>query len=360
MSRERTQRFDVDRWIEECQNALAQSPVGGAMREVVARAVTEPAALLDALGEPTRAAIQNESAREFHRSAARLFERNEDRMKKLEAKVAIVTGASRGIGKAIAVRFAAEGASVVCMARTLDEGDHTFEGSLNTTVRAIQESGGRALALACDVSDPEACERAVSEARKTFGPIDVLVNNAALTYFLPIADMPVAKWLKSFSVNVHGPFYMSKLVLTDMLARRQGAIVNISSGAAIGPGRGPYPGNARRAGTLYGAEKAALERFTQGLAAEVYDRGVSVTCVSPSLIVATPGVLHHKLVRSAEDPNCEPEHLMADAALLLATEPLDKVTGRVTYSQQILKEFGWIESASGVGVERKGSGYSQI
>ena len=284
-------------------------------------------------------------------------------MGELEGKVAIITGASRGIGKALAQRFAAEGARVVCMARTLVEGEHAaFEGSLQKTVQEIQAAGGQALALACDVSDYDSCERAVNEARAAFGPIDVLVNNAALTYFLPIADFPVAKWIKSFSVNVHGPFYMSKLVLPDMFARGQGAILNISSAAAIGPGRGPYAEGVRRmrGGTLYGAEKAALERFTQGLASEVYGRGVSVTCLSPSLIVATPGVLHHQLVRSAEDPNVESESLMADAALLLVSKPLEAVAGRVTYSQQILKEFGRIEQARGVGVERKGSGYSQI
>jgi NAD(P)-dependent dehydrogenase (short-subunit alcohol dehydrogenase family) len=275
--------------------------------------------------------------------------------------VAIVTGASRGIGAAIAQRFAAEGARVACMARTLEEGDHQFEGSLHTTVRAIERAGGRALALACDVSDYEACERAVNETRNLFGPIDVLVNNAALTYFVPVADIQVAKWLKSFSVNVHGPFFMSKLVLADMMPRKSGAIINISSAAAIGPGRGPYDKPRRgRGGTLYGAEKAALERFTQGLAAEVYDSAVSVTCVSPSLVVATPGVLHHKLVRSADDPNTEPASLMADAALVLATQPHAQITGRVTYSQQLLKEHGKLERARGVGVERKGSGYSQI
>jgi NAD(P)-dependent dehydrogenase (short-subunit alcohol dehydrogenase family) len=283
-------------------------------------------------------------------------------MGKLEGKVAIVTGASRGIGAAIARLFAKEGAKVVCTARTLEEGDHPLEGSLRTTVRAIEEAGGTALAIACDVSDFEACERTVAEARKAFGPIDVLVNNAALTYFIPVADFPVQKWLKSFAVNLHGPFYMSKLVLADMLPRKSGAIVNISSSAAIGPGRGPYkePFRRGRGGTLYGAEKAALERFTQGLAAEVYGDGISVTCLSPSLVVATPGVLHHKLVRTKDDPNAEPESMMADAALLLATEPLDKITGRVTYSQQILKELGGLENARGVGVQRPGSGYSQI
>ncbi len=284
-------------------------------------------------------------------------------MGKLEGKVAIVTGASRGIGKAIAELFAEQGAKVVCTARTLEEGDHpSLPGSLRATVGAIEQAGGRALAAACDVSDFEACERTVAEARAAFGPIDVLVNNAALTYFIPVADFPPARWLKSFAVNVHGPFYMSKLVLPDMLARKSGAIVNISSGAAIGPGRGPYKEALRRGrgGTLYGAEKAALERFTQGLAAEVYADGVSVSCVSPSMVVATPGVLHHKLVRSKDDPNAEPESMMAQAALLLATEPLDKVTGRVTYSQQILKELAGLENARGLGVQRPGSGYSQI
>src|SRR3970040_1308590 len=73
------------------------------------------------------------------------------------------------------------------------------------------------------------------------GPIDVLVNNAALTYFIPIKDYPVNRWHRSFAVNFHAPFYLSQLVLQDMVQRKQGSIVNISSGAAIGPGRGPYP-----------------------------------------------------------------------------------------------------------------------
>jgi NAD(P)-dependent dehydrogenase (short-subunit alcohol dehydrogenase family) len=94
-----------------------------------------------------------------------------------------------------------------------------------------------------------------------------------------------------------------------------------------------------RGGTLYGAEKAALERFTQGLAAEVYGDGVSVTCVSPSLVVPTPGVMYHKLLDRPDAPNAEPVEYMARAALLLATSR-SGVSGRVTYSQQILQEFG--------------------
>jgi NAD(P)-dependent dehydrogenase (short-subunit alcohol dehydrogenase family) len=282
-------------------------------------------------------------------------------MGKLDGKVVIVSGASRGIGAEIARVFAAEGGKVACVARTLKEGDHQLEGSLETTVAGIKKAGGEAMAVAADISKDEECQRAVEEVRAKWGPIDVMVNNAALTYFIPIKDYPVNKWLRSIAVNFHAPFYFSRLVLEDMLPRKSGSIVNISSGAAIGPGRGPYPAAAQRGGgTLYGAEKAALERFTQGLASEVYADGISVTCVSPSQVVPTPGTVFHHLVTGMDDPRGESPELMAKAALLLATEPLDKVTGRVTYSQEILQEFGWIKDGKGTGIERKGSGYSQI
>lgn len=281
-------------------------------------------------------------------------------MGKLDGKVVIVTGASRGIGAEIARLFAEEGGKVAVVARTLKEGDHVLEGSLEHTVSTIKAAGGEATAITADISDYDQCVRAVEETRAKYGPIDVLVNNAALTYFIPIKDYPISKWHRSIGVNFHAPFYFSQLVLPDMLARKAGSIVNISSGAAIGPGRGPYKGDFGRGGTLYGAEKAALERFTQGLASEVYQDGVSVTCVSPSQVVPTPGTVHHHLVTGMDDPRGEHPILMAKAALLLASEPLDKVTGRVTYSQEILQEFGWIKDGKGTGIDRKGSGYSQI
>ncbi|MGI8549734.1 MAG: SDR family NAD(P)-dependent oxidoreductase [Dehalococcoidia bacterium] len=282
-------------------------------------------------------------------------------MGKLDGKVVIVTGASRGIGAEIAEVFAKEGGKVVCAARTLHEGEHPLEGSLESTVKRIRDAGGEAAPLTCNVSEAEECTKLVEETKRLYGPCDVLVNNAALTYFIPVKDFPISRWMRSMAVNFHGPFMLSRAVLPDMIAKQAGSIVNISSGAAIGPGRGPYPNApAGGGGTLYGAEKAALERFTQGLAQEVYQYGISVTCVSPSQVVPTPGTVFHKLVSGMDDPRGEPPELMARSALLLATEPLDKVTGRVTYSQEILNEFGWIQDAKGTGVDRKGSGYSQI
>jgi NAD(P)-dependent dehydrogenase (short-subunit alcohol dehydrogenase family) len=282
-------------------------------------------------------------------------------MGKLDGKVAVVTGASRGIGQAVAELFASEGAKVICAARTVAEGDHRMlEGSLNRTVQNIKDAGGEASMVQANVSEEDDCVRLIDTAKETYGPVDVLVNNAALNYYIPIVDYPTSRWVRSFAVNVHGPFILSKLVLPDMIERNGGAIVNISSGAAIGPGRGPYEDQTVRGGTMYGASKAALERMSQGLAQEVSAHNIAVTALSPSQVVPTPGTVFHKLVEGLEDPRGEPPEYMARATLLLATEGADKVSGRVTYSQQILTEFGWIEEGHGTGIDRPGSGYSQI
>src|ERR1700751_3048456 len=158
-------------------------------------------------------------------------------MAKLKGKIAIVTGASRGIGKAIAELFAREGAKVVCSARTLKEGEHPLEGSLETTVAGIKKAGYEASAITCDVSADTDSEKLVAETLKLYGPVDVLVNNAALTYFIPVKDFPPKRWMRSFAVNLHAPFILSHLVLQDMIPRKSGSIVNISAGCPIRPGR---------------------------------------------------------------------------------------------------------------------------
>src|SRR4030042_3192411 len=140
-------------------------------------------------------------------------------MGKLDGKVAIVTGASRGIGKAVSTLFAAEGAKVVCAARTLGEGEHKLGGSINETVSEIRKSGGEALGVQTDVSSESSCQNLVNVARKEFGPVEVLVNNAALNYYIPIKDYPVQRWVRAFAVSVHGRFMLSQKAFPDSIAR---------------------------------------------------------------------------------------------------------------------------------------------
>jgi NAD(P)-dependent dehydrogenase (short-subunit alcohol dehydrogenase family) len=280
---------------------------------------------------------------------------------RLRGKVAVVTGASRGIGEAIARGLAADGARVACVARTRNEGDKRVAGSLQATVAAIEAAGGEAVPLVADLRDLDACAQVIDDARATLGPIDILVNNAAWTWFAPVAEFPVDQWLRSFAINVHAPMVLSQAVLADMIPRQSGAIVNISSGSARGPGRGPYPTPPiLRDGVLYGTEKAALERFSQGLAEELYPHGITVAALSPSQVVVTAGVIFHEAVFDRDEAHTEPPEMMAQAVVLLASEPLDRVTGRVCYSQQILREFGWIDGGRGTGIDSIGSGYSQM
>ena len=194
-------------------------------------------------------------------------------MTRMAGRVAIVTGASRGIGQAIAELLAREGAKVVCVARTLNEGDHRLEGLAGQHRGGHPAAGGEATAVAADISSEAECLKLVEAARAAYGRIDTLVNNAALNYYIPTVDYPTNRWIKAFAVNVHAPFILAKAVLPDMIAAGRGAIVNIGSGSAIGPGRGPYADQTVRGGVMYGASKAALERFTQGLAQEVARHG---------------------------------------------------------------------------------------
>jgi citronellol/citronellal dehydrogenase len=257
----------------------------------------------------------------------------------LEGRVAIVTGASRGIGAAIAQRFAAAGAAVAVSARTEVESDARLPGTIHETVAAITESGGRALAVRADLSSARDRRRLVETAEAELGPVDVLVNNAAVTWFIPVAEFPARRLELMLEVQVRAPFELAQLVLPGMRERGRGWILNISSGAARHPQGPPYtrPG---RGGTVYGMCKAAIERFSTGLASEVHESGIAVNALSPSRVVATPGVVLHRLIPPGAEDRAEPVGVMAEAALALCSGDPRVLTGRVTYSQALLDELG--------------------
>lgn len=261
----------------------------------------------------------------------------------LSGKVAIVTGASRGIGAAVAERLAADGAAVAVTARTAKEGDHPFEGSVATVVDKITGNGGRAIAIPADLSVEEDRWRIIQTTASELGPIDILVNNAAITYFEPVEVFTEKHFRLMFEVQVRAPFELSQRVLPGMRERKSGWIVNISSGAARHPVGPPYPsrrGGGGGGGTVYGMCKAALERFTTGLASEVYDDGIAVNVVSPSGLVVTPGVKHHRLDEFTPPERQEPVEVMAEAVYALATGDPATLTGKVTYAKEILAELG--------------------
>lgn len=258
----------------------------------------------------------------------------------LEGRVALVTGASRGIGAAVARRLAHEGAAVVVSARTVQPGSSRFAGSLDETVASIREAGGAVLAVAADLSEQAERTRLVDETIKEMGRIDVLVNNAAVTWFEPVADFDQRHYEVMFEVQVKAPFHLAQLVLPGMRARGRGWILNISSGAARHPQGPPYASRRMGSGTVYGMCKAALERFTTGLAAEVWADGIAVNALSPSGPVATPGIIYHRLVPEGEEHRYEPIEMMAEASLALCSGDPQQLSGRIAYSRQVLAELG--------------------
>ena len=247
---------------------------------------------------------------------------------KLHGKTALVTGASRGIGEAIAVRLAMEGAKVVVSARTAEDGDSKLPGTLHATVDRIRGFGGTATAIKADLSSEADRERLVNEAVAAYGDIDILVNDAAVTFFIPVETFPKKRFDLMMEVQVWAPFHLSQLVLPAM---RQ----NISSGAGIHP-KPPY--NRRGGGTVYGMCKAALERFTTGLASEVYDDNIAVNVVSPGL-VDTPGVAVHGLINEQTKDRVQPIKFIAEAVYQLAVGDPKTMTGRIDYAAPFLEEL---------------------
>jgi len=258
--------------------------------------------------------------------------------KRFEGRRALVTGGSRGIGAALAVRLAAEGADVAVTARTLREGD--LAGSLEVTEAAIARHGRLAVVVQADLADEGQRARIVPEAEERLGgAIDILVNNAAMASYAPLRVYPQRRARLHFEVNVLAPLELAQAVVPGMAARGEGWIVNVSSGTAR-PWAGP-PFELGVLGTktaVYGASKAALNRMTNALAAELYGTGIRVNTIEPRAAVLSEGA--EELIGGRLRPDqIETMDQMVGATLELCDGPATR-TGGEFVSLDLLAELG--------------------
>ena len=252
-------------------------------------------------------------------------------------KVALVTGASRGIGRAIAKRFAAEGAAVVVSASRM--GSHgTLVGTLEDAVSEIHRSGGTAAAVPADLSEAEARADLIAKASEHFGPVDILVNNAAMAAMKLPSQATTQERTMMYEVNLNAPIDLAQQAIPAMKERGGGWILNISSATAQQPAV-PYRDSKMAALVIgpYGATKAALDRYSVALAHEVAEQDIFVNAMAPVAIVLTQGASWVRDIARKNPDMVEPVEMMAEAALELCTR---RHVGRVVFSRNILHEVG--------------------
>jgi len=267
-------------------------------------------------------------------------------VKRFDGKVAVVTGASRGIGASIATEFAREGASVVVVARSTSERpDPDYPGTLEETVSNVESFGVKALAVQADVSVEQDTFRIYEETMAHFGRCDVLVNNAAVQFMGPYLELTLKSWDKLMAINVRAPLILCQVFLPQMLERGAGRIVNISSGSGrqdFDPGKAlakwgsgavkrEQQGDRRLA---YGSSKAWLNRFTRGVAMETAETGV--TCNALEVIAVSP--VFRKMAVGVDLSQFELPEAPAQLVTWIAAQP-DDVTGQLFVQDDLLPEL---------------------
>lgn len=251
---------------------------------------------------------------------------------KLQGKVAIVTGASRGLGRSIAIGFAKEGSSVVVAARTEIE-NKELPGTIYQTAEEIKALGQDALPVKCNVTDEQSINDMIQKVLVNFGRIDVLVNNAAVAFYRPILETPLKRWELVIRVNLIGAFLCSKAVLTPMIKQGGGSIINISSLAADERDEGTV-----LTGVAYAVSKAGLDRLTLGMATEVGKYNIAVNALKPHRVVDTEGMRFW--LRDADKSLWQSADMMVKATIFLASQDSKGITGTIATDREICTWHG--------------------
>ncbi|MBI4200397.1 MAG: SDR family oxidoreductase [Chloroflexi bacterium] len=244
---------------------------------------------------------------------------------KMKGLVALVNGASRGIGAAIAREFGKEGAKVVVVARTAEPGGR-FPGTIGEVAAAINEAGGEAVPIQCDSTQEDQVERTVRQTLERYGKIDVVVNNLGVMIVSPVVSTQPRHFLLGLRVNVYAPFLMCHYALPSMMEQRSGSIVNITSGAAWS-----------RNGSNYAATKAALNRYTICLADEVREYNIAVNALDP-------GPIRTEVAEILQPPDHNwsayaPPRAMGPPAVFLAVQDAKSFTGQVVRREEFRKTW---------------------
>lgn len=253
----------------------------------------------------------------------------------LSGRTALVTGSSRGIGRAIAQRLAAEGAMVAVTARAYEPSASVrsgmataIPGTIDETIALIEAHGGSAFGIAADLEDAEARDGLVGKVLERTGRIDILVNNAGFADYSMVEDMSLDTFDRTVEHYLRTPFVLTKSAVPHMREQGAGWIVNIGSVTGVAPVR-PYREYNKTSGdVVYASCKAALHRFTQGVAAELMDANIAVNCVGPSTAIRTPGAA--SLI--PETFPTEPVEYLAETVLAMCHRPAAERTGLVAFS----------------------------
>ena len=246
----------------------------------------------------------------------------------LHGRVAIVTGASRGIGKGLAIGLARAGAAVVCAARTVEEVPGGLPGTILRTAAEIADEGRESLAVRCDIGEPGDVEAMVTMTVERFGRLDVLVNNAMAPTRGTLEEMTLEMWDESMAVNVRSLFTTTRAVLPHMARAGGGSIINISSGGADNSSN-PYlpPGYA-----TYAVAKAAMERFSTIVAGELAGRGIAVNALRPGAVKTE--LATRELGEDYDWSGWGTPEAVVPAVVWLAAQRGDGFTGRIVDSTQ--------------------------
>ena len=245
---------------------------------------------------------------------------------RLDGRVVVVTGASRGIGKGLAIGLAAEGAAVVCAARTVTEEAGGLPGTIHATVDEITAAGGRALAVRCDIGEESDIVELIRRTVDEYARVDVLVNNAMAPTRGAFDDTTIEMWDESMRVNVRSLFLFCREVVPHMAAIGGGSIINVSSGGAAHEATPVMPPGY----VTYVVAKAAMERFSTGLAPELEARGIAINALRPGAVKTELATL--ELGPDHDWSQWTTPDAVVPAVLFLAEQRAPGFTGRVVNS----------------------------